>query len=254
MRGPKQDVQRVTKAVCRIHMNRTQSYNDAVELILQDEDGKEIDSGLMITEAPSAMVRMTVLPRKTVPIDVMGALRGSDNLPPNFELISATAMPETLDIVGDQAVLSGIENIPLEGLDISGKTESVHEKLPFILPADNIRVLGGSNESGTVEVFVDIREKTSAKMFRDVPIQVRGLGRNLIYTLSTEVTDVTVNGRVSLVDALEWGDVRAYIDLTDLKEGTYQINVSILLNDEATTLELAYVQSVAQVTVTVAPE
>ncbi len=253
IRGPKQDIQRVTKAVCNIvQTNRTQSINDAIAVVLVDEDGDEIDSSLLLDEVPTVMVSMPVLAKKTVPVDVEGALRGRDNLPVNYELISATATPATMDIVGDAATLAAIDSIALNGLDISGKTESVHDRVEFIVP-EGVRVLGG-NDSGEVEVFVDIREKTAQKSFQDIPIEIQGLGKGYTATLNVETTDIDADGRISLVEGLERTDARAFIDLTGLKEGIYTVPVSVLLENEDTTLELTYVQSVAQVTVTVAKE
>ncbi len=255
IRGPKQDIQRVAKAVCKIQMNgRTESFNEAVEVVLLDESGDEIDHSLLVSQVPTVSVFMPVLSKKTVPIDVSGALRGADNLPANFELYGATANPETLTIVGSAQDLSEIESIPLAGIDVSSRTESLHDlEVKYSLP-ENVQVITGGNEDGTVEVFVDIREKTNAKQMLDVPIEIRGLARGYAATLSQQSTDLQIEGRITLVDPLEWADAKAYVDLTGLKEGVYTINVSVLLENEDVTRELTYTQSLAQVQVTITKE
>jgi len=251
IRGPKQDVERVTKAICQIQMtDRTQSYNDAVALKLVNEEGVEVPSHLFLDGAPIVMVRMPVQPKKTVPVDVEGALRGSDNIPTNFELISATATPAMLDITGSVEVLTQVQSIALEGIDISGKTESVHENLRYQLP-EGVEVIRGGNADDTVEVFIDIREKTLQKSFQDIPIEVRGLEHGYTATLASETLDIDIQGRITLVEALERADAKAYVDLAGLKEGNYSMNVRVLLEDDATTLELTCVQSIAQVIVNV---
>ncbi len=248
IRGPKQDVDRVTKAICYIQLtDRRQSYNDAVTVVLLDEAGKEMDSSLFLGSIPSVTVKMPVYPKKTVPIDIMGALLGADNLPANYELLSAAATPATVDIVGDQTVLDGITSLAVPGLDVAGERESIHEKAPILVP-ENVMVLGGTAE---VEVFVDIREKTNKKSFEAVPIEARELGKGLKATFSKETTDISVEGRISLVDLLSRNDVQAYVDLKGYKEGNYNLYVNVYLNDDETTLELTSVSSVALIQVTI---
>ncbi len=242
IRGPKKDVDRVSKAVCNIQLtDRRQSYNDAVAVVLLDENGNEMDSSFVLGNLPSVTVKMPVYPKKTVPVDVMGSLLGADNLPANYELFAATATPATIEIVGDQAVLDSITSLRIPGLDVAGKRESIHERAALVVP-ENVQVLGSTTE---VEVFVDIREKMSKKDFEAVPIEARNLGKGLQATLSKETTDISAEGRISLVDLLSRDDVEAYVDLKDLKEGPYDMYVSVYLKNDETTLELTSVSSIA---------
>lgn len=249
VRGAKQDMQYVTKAVCHIKMtDRTSSYNDAVTLALLDKDGNEMDASHFLDELPTVNVKMTVLSKKTVPFAAAESLLGVDNLPVNYELVSVTATPATAEIVGDAALLSGIHSLSLEGLDIGGKRESIYDKRAVVLP-EGVKLLG--LESGEVEVFADIREKNTQKKFEQVPISQRGLARGLVATLSAETTDIDVSGRISLLELLERKEVEAYVDLEGLKEGAYTLFVSAYLNDDTTTLELTYLLSMPKVSVTI---
>ncbi len=240
--GPKKDVDRVTRAICKIQLtDRKQSYNDAVAVVPVDEFGNEMDSSLFSGNLPSVTVKMPVYPKKTVPVDIVGSLLGTDNLPANYELVAATATPATIDIAGDQAVLDSITSLKIPGLDVAGRRESIHQKPAIVVP-ENVLILGSTTE---VEIFVDIREKTSKKDFEAVPIEIRGLDRGLKATLSKDTTDISVQGRISLVDLLNRDDVEAYVDLKDLKEGQYDMYVSVYLKNDETTLELTSVSSVA---------
>ena len=65
VRGAAEDVAKVVKAKCPIMLtDRTTSYNESVSLILLDENGDTVDSGLFIDVLPSVVVKMDVL--KTV--------------------------------------------------------------------------------------------------------------------------------------------------------------------------------------------
>ncbi|HOF94242.1 MAG TPA: CdaR family protein [Clostridia bacterium] len=246
IRGPKQDVERATKAICKIQMNnRTQSYNNAVNVTLLDSEGEEISSNYFLGSLPAVTVRMAVYSKKTVPVDVIGSLLGADNLPTNYRLYAASSTPALLDIVGDSEVLKGIDKLMLTGLDVAGKREPVHGKLAILLP-EGVSVLGSNGEA---EVYVDIREKNSRKVFEAVPIDATGLERGLKARISDEITTISVEGRITLVDSLERNDVHAYVDLKNLKEGTYNLPVGVRLGDEQKTEELTFIRSVAQVTV-----
>ncbi len=248
IRGPKQDMEHVTRAICKIQMtDRKQSYNDAVTVTLLDENGNEMDSSLFLGSLPAVTVKMTVYPMKRVPVNVTGSLLGADNLPANYELYAATATPATLDIVGEASALEGINSLVLTGLDVAGQKESMHETLTVQVP-EGVTLLGSNGE---VEVFVDIREKTSSKRFESVPIVCKSLGKGLKATVSSENTDIDVSGRISLVDLLERNDVEAFVDLKGLKEGVYDLDVSVYLGNDETTLELTSVLSVSKVTVTI---
>lgn len=247
VRGAKQDMQHVTKAICRIEMtNRTSNYNDAVTVSLFDKQGNQMDASCFLDELPTVNVKMTVLRKKTVSFAVQESLLGVDNLPANYELVSVSATPATVDIVGDANTLDAIETLSLEGLDIGGKREGTYAKRAVVLP-EGVRLLG--LESGEVEVFADIREKVTQKKFEQVPISQRGLARGLEATLSSETTDVDVSGRISILELLERKEVEAYVDLEGLKEGEYTLYVSAYLNDDETTVELAYLLSTPRVTV-----
>ncbi|MDR1620378.1 MAG: hypothetical protein LBS18_06945 [Clostridiales bacterium] len=248
IRGPAQDASRVTRAVCYVELNgRTQSVIDAINVILLDADGAEVDSSLFIGGLPTVTVTLRVYPRKTVPVDVVSTLKGADTLAANYELCEVTATPATVDIIGDAAVLETINSITVEGIELAGRKESLHEKRALTIP-EGVTVLNNIEEA---EVFVDIREKTDRKSFDAIEIQPINLGRKLGAALSETTVDITVEGRVSLVYLLERKDVEAFVDLNGLKEGVWKLPVSIYLGDDETTLELITVLSVGTVTVAI---
>ncbi len=248
IRGPRQDAINVTKAICRIKMTgRTQSYNDALDVVLLDASGNEVDSSYFIGGLPTVTVSMPVYPKKTVPIDLWGSLLGADNLAANYELNNIVATPPTVDIRGDQEVLAGITALKVESIDLTGRKEGVHEKRALVLP-EGVTLLTKIED---IDVFVDIREKMVGKVFEAVEIEPLGLNGKLNAVMSIEKTDVSIEGRVSLVEFLDRNEVKAYVDVNGLKEGTYELNVSVYLGDEETTLEVTSVLSVAKVTVTI---
>ena len=82
IKGAATDVNRIAKAVCTVSLaGRTQTFNEAVNLTLLDQNGEELSSDLFIGETPSITIKVRVLAEKTVPIDLESAILGTDSLP-----------------------------------------------------------------------------------------------------------------------------------------------------------------------------
>lgn len=238
--GAATDVNMVSRAVCNVNLDGcTKSYNDAVNVVLLDKNSNEIDPTLFIGETAAVTVRMQVLPKKTVTINVDNAILGQDNLPPTYEIFAVTANPATVDIVGAQDALAAVSELELEGISVAGATQSIHETVGVKLP-EGIQMLGTQQ----AEVFVDIREKQIAKDFVQIPVNVLGLGDGLKVELNPELIDVELKGRTSLIKTLGSDDISLFVDITGLGEGTYNISVQLETKDPEILTELTPTYSV----------
>lgn len=247
--GAAEDIADIVKASADIDLTEcTASINRAVTLTLYDKDGNVISSDLLLGTLPSVTVALNVENMKEVPVDTTSALLGVDELPVNYELVSCqiVAGPATVRLVGDAQTLESIDSISLEPIDITGMKESISQTSTMIIP-DGLSLL----DDDTVELYIEIREKSANVSFMELPIDVRGLGRKLDATLSQDAADVIISGRISLVNLLEREDVRLYIDLTDYKEGTYTVPIYVELPDDTMATELAKTLSVQSVTVVI---
>ncbi len=229
IRGAKQDVDRVTRAICTIDLDgRTESYNDAIYVTLVDEAGEEIDSNLLLGDVPSVTVKMSVLPMKTVGFNVDTLLEGQDNLPTNYSVTDVTVKPQTVQIVGRQEVLDTINSLNLETINVAGKRENITTYLSVIVP-DDVMLL----DDDSVQVLITIQEARTTKTFTDVPIQIQGLGDKLqASTHSVSTTDITIYGPISIVSSIERKDISAYVDVTGKRPGTFDLEVEVFLSDE----------------------
>ena len=68
-------------------------------------------------------------------------------------------------------------------------------------------------------------------------IELVGLSEDLESTIAPETVDVILSGPLPILDAMSSGDMRVYIDVTDLVEGTYQRIPQIELNISDLTVE-----------------
>lgn len=245
--GPEADVLRVSKAVCTINLtDRTQSYNDSLQLTLLDEKGETIPASLFQGEIPAVSVRMDVLCRKTVPVVMDGAILGLDNLPANFEVLEKKISPETVDIVGSAAALDAIDSLAMVATDVSGATESILQNVELIVPED-VDVLNGA----TVSLYVNIREKENVVNYTAVPILAENLGSGLNVTLDVHESNVSLKGKISVISALRRENVKLAVDLRDMKPGKYTVPVELQIVGKDVLKDLSYTLSVKEITVTI---
>lgn len=250
--GPEQDVVRVKRAVCYVDMNITETFNQSEKIVLLDEDNNEIDTTSFLEVPNSANVKIAVSPKKTVTIDAEGSLTGTSNLPSNYEFHGATTTPATFEIRGTQEKLDETNTLLFKSYNVSELRDGfVLEDRQLIIP-DGITVIGyEENADVLVDVYIDIREKVIERDFDSIQIGTEGLERGLKATLSRDTTDVTISGRISIVDLLERRDVMAYVDLTGRGVGDHDVEVEIYLGDDDTTLEADIISSVQQIRVTI---
>ena len=245
--GPRDDVSTISKAICTIDLeNRTTSYNEAILLKYVDKNGDEIDTALFLDTLPSVVVKMDVMRIVELPINAADAVLGADALPANYEVYDVVAMPPTVRVVGTENALSGLTDIKIENIDVSGSTSSVQQNVVITAP-EGTTLLDDPN----ITVYVGIREKQDSAQFKGVPIETKGLGKKLTAELSAAECEVNITGRTSLMKLLRRKDVSVYVDLTGLTAGTYKITPMVSLASKEMQTDLQWTVSLPEVTVTI---
>ena len=239
LQGAAADLMQIAKAVAVIDLtDRTESVNESMVLTLYDQEGNEVSASVLFGSMATAVVKLQILPSKIVPIDVDAAIAGRDAIPENFEIAGyGTSIENNLvRIVGNAEALADVESLSLEPLDVAGLTESVQQDLPIIVP-EGVRVIGGS----TVNVQVTIREKTDTLTLTELPVEIVGLTRKQKAVLDRETVDISLNGRVSLINGITRGDVKVYADVTGLAAGTHAVKLAVQIDGEDVPAELQVV-------------
>lgn len=245
--GPRDDVSTISKAICTIDLeDRTTSYNEAILLKYVDKNGDEIDTALFLDTLPSVVVKMDVMRIVELPINAADAVLGADALPANYEVYDVVATPPTVRVVGSENALSGLTDIKIENIDVSGSTSSVQQNVVITAP-EGTTLLDDPN----ITVYVGIREKQDSAQFKGVPIETKGLGKKLTAELSAAECDVSITGRTSLMKLLRRKDVSVYVDLTGLTAGTYKITPMVSLASKEMQTDLQWTVSLPEATVTI---
>lgn len=245
--GPKTDIANITHAECVVDLNdRTSTIYSTFDVTFYDKNNEVVSADIIVGTLPSSTVRLMIYPIKNVPLDVESALIGTDNLAANHEILNAVATPATVRLVGDQEILEQIESIQLEPIAVNGMSATTTVTGKLILP-EGVRLL----DDETVSVLLEVREIVIQKSFEQLEIQVLGQQRKTDVSLDAESIDLTLEGRYGLVSMLKRSDIQVSVDVTGLSAGTYQLPISVLVRDEATTLELTMTLSLSEATVSI---
>lgn len=223
--GPSKDVERVRQAVVTLdRTNLTRSYNDSVPVELRDEQGSPISSA-SFSNVLSVIVKMDVLPQKTVPINRDSLLVGVDKIEPGYEinLNNIKLTPETVEIAGPDYVLAKIGSVDVESVDVQGLSASMKVKTPIKLPDGVIMTRPSPAEA---ELYIDINEITETVQFNDLPITIEGAAKNQVVTIDPEKVSISITAGVSAkINTISRGAIAPYIDVTGYSPGQYTLDI-----------------------------
>lgn len=245
--GAKTDISNITRAECVVDLNdKTSTIYSTFDVTMYDKDNNVVSSDILVGTLPSSTVRLPIYPMKSVPIDVLGSLVGTDDLAKNHEIVNAVATPATVRIVGEQSVLDAIDSILLTPIAVNELNTTSTVESDLILP-DGVRLL----DSEKVSVLIEIQEMQMSQLFEQLEVQIVGTEKRANVTLDVSTVDLTVEGRYSLVSVLMRKDITVQVDVTGLAPGVYKLPLNVLVRDEAATVELTTTLSVTEVTVTI---
>lgn len=204
--------------------NNSGSYTlENVKLIGYDEKGTEIKDIEIIPETVTATVEVKS-PSKVVPLKIVPV----GDVAPGSAIGSISANVSTVTLYGDEESLNSIDDIKVE-IDVSGlsKDKSYQET---INKPNGVRSM--SDTAVTIKVKM---EGETSREFKGIPIEFENLDitkyKALAKSEADTKVDVVVKGVNSLLDKLKVEDIKAYVDLSDLEVGTYQVPVIVTGSD-----------------------
>ena len=219
--GPREELENIVEAVCRIQIEGISEGSKTSHVLeLLDAKGEVVPSNVVNGEVPSVIVEMSVLSKKTVPIDATAARDCITNVKAGYEVVGVSPNPSEVEIVGSAAALEGIESIKIKPISAENADKSVLLSAELQIP-EGVQVLG----SGKVDAYVQISEIQGEQHFTGIEISAVNLENGLKATLQTRSSDVNIRGGLSAVRGLTRKNVILYVDLAGLSEGTYVLPV-----------------------------
>ena len=224
-----------------LNANSAGTYTlENVKLIAYDEKGTEIKD---IEIVPGTITATVVIssPSKTVPVKVVPV----GEVASGSAISSITSNVTTVTLYGEEDVLKDISEIEVE-IDVNGLSKDKTFQETIVKPTG---VRSMSDTAVTIKVKM---EGETSKEFKDIPIVFEHLDTTKYKPLAKNASDTKVNvvvkGVKSVLNKLDSKDIKAYVDLSDLEPGTYEVPVMVTGND----LKLTYSSRTTKIEVIIA--
>ena len=224
-----------------LNANSAGTYTlENVKLIAYDEKGTEIKD---IEIVPGTITATVVIssPSKTVPVKVVPV----GEVASGSAISSITSNVTNVTLYGEEEILKDISEIEVE-IDVNGLSKDKTFQETIVKPTG---VRSMSDTAVTIKVKM---EGETSKEFKDIPIVFEHLDTTKYKPLAKNAEDTKVNvvvkGVKSVLDKLDSKDIKAYVDLSDLEPGTYEVPVMVTGND----LKLSYSSRTTKIEVIIA--
>ena len=197
------------------------TYRDEeAPIVLMNENNEACSTVGLTCSQDTVVATLPLLQVKEVPITVdlvSGGGAFEENTVVKIE-------PASVTLAGDSAILSGINKILLDTVDLTSFASTYSEV--YTIPIDN----GLKNLTGATEAKVSIEIlNLETKKFNVKNISYMGVTEGFEAELITESIEVTVRGTAEQLSQLRRENIRAVADLTDFNEsvGNYSPTVKI---------------------------
>lgn len=158
-------------------------------------------------------------------LPVKAAIDGS--LPEGVEIDKIVCTPASVRVSGAEQILSEMQNIHTEPINLSDREVSFKESVPIALPQiGRVRV-----DPDWVSVDFMLEQHTSTQEFDDLPVQILcSSGESRQMELQPKTIKITVKGQQQRIEQMRPVDVLAYVNCADLTESTgYDLPVNVKL-------------------------
>lgn len=194
-----------------------------VPIVAYDSEGKKLDVEL-VPSTVRAVVNIES-PSKEVPIVVVP--KGIEDIVFGKSIETITQSSETVTLYGKQEALDNINNIEVE-IDVTNLNNNKKFTETLKKPK-NIRKLSVS----TVSIDVALGDESS-KEVSGVKLSARNLGNDYLVQVSNDSVNeipVILKGTESVISQIKSNEIEAYVDLKDYQEGTHEVKVKVVGND-----------------------
>jgi YbbR domain-containing protein len=191
--GAASELSQINNAVVELDLSDVTESVYGVRRYQALRQGRKRDRSLQFHGGlPYTTVQMDVLPTKTVPIDVMDSLVGTDEIQSGYKLTNVSVNPQsTVTIAADQEILDEIDSIKIETVNLAGASE------PVLLATVSLQIPDGVTliSTDSYSVFIQIEEEYGTVNLYDIPIEIRNLADGYKASLSIEAGKVMISGR-----------------------------------------------------------
>lgn len=244
--GPTSLINKIDKVTASVNVNGAVSdVTQETDVTVIDKNGEEFSSQDMSYLNVSKVYVSARLWKVRTDVKISAECSGSPA--EGYQVESVTTTPNVLSVAGSDEALSALAEqnntiwIPAEAIDISGKDKDHEEKINIseYLP-EGLKLTSDSSE----DVFVHVNILPQGSSVCDIPtknITVENMPDGMQVAFDAAQIEVRVKKTEEDLEDLKEKNIKASIDLKDVKEGSYEmpVNISIPegyeLVDEVTT-------------------
>ncbi len=146
--GPRSLVENISRVVPAYDISRLQPFAgtqyQAVPFTLVDMEGNEINSPLISVTSEnvlldSLLVEQTLYPKKSVPVNLTGAVVGQ--VAPGYQVGAVSASPGSVEVAGNKAAIEKITMVDLaSSIDVTGMTETIIRAVKVQRPLEAVHI------------------------------------------------------------------------------------------------------------------
>jgi YbbR domain-containing protein len=190
-------------------------------------DEVDVPYGIEVAQVMPPTLSLTVEKsvRRTVPI-----VPATDGDPaPGFVVGRMIAEPSTVEIAGPESRVREVTSATTEPLEIDGKSDRVRDVVTVGVADSSVRL----TQAVSATVVVEIVPAPVEREVSGVPVHWRNLGTGLSSPrIVPEVAQVTIRGLRAKLAAVKPDGIDAFVELTGLGPGRYNLKVQVDPSEE----------------------
>jgi len=216
--GPRTWVNEVAEARVSVNLDdRTSSTTLNLPVKLLDDQEEEVRD---VGKDPSKVdVNISILKQKTLPIK----LQTTGELPDSYDIDNIKIYPSTIAVKGGDSI-DGLKEINTKSVDLNSLLDSSSTEVELDLP-ENIKLINPDQKVSISYTVEETREEDYEFDFED--IDMRDLDDNLSIESQSDNISLKLKGPRELLDDISKEDIKLYLDLKDLEEGSHDVDINV---------------------------
>ena len=138
-----------------------------------------------------------------------------------YEVVGTASNPPTVEVVGPESSLRGLDEAMTEPISIEGATRNVHEVVTIGVADPGVRL----RTPQTAEVTIQIVAGSATRTLTNVPIEIRNLGAGLHGRLVPARVTLGLRGTEQGVNAATGERLGVHVDAAGLETGDHEVEV-----------------------------
>lgn len=201
---------------------------EGVKLVAYDSSGDKLDN---VEIVPSSVVATITLNSysavKPVKVVTTGKMQSG------YAIDSITSSVSSVTVYGSQSVVDSLDYVEAQ-VNVSNLNSNISNKAYDLTIPTGIRTMSNT----TTQISIKVASETQ-KTIESVPIKIENLSSELnalAVNQENQLIDVYVKGTESVLQSITAEDIRVYVDLSGLGQGTHKVTVQVSSSDTRVTL------------------